>query len=129
MHELSVAHAVVSTVVDALPSPESRVTQIRLRIGLLSGIMPQALEFAYDVAVEGTPLADAVLVIERAPVVIECPTCGAQELPDAKHFVCPRCDAPCGDVIGGKEMEILDITLDDITSDSTSTHDAAAVAR
>jgi hydrogenase nickel incorporation protein HypA/HybF len=78
MHELSVAHAVVSTVVEALPSPDTRVTQVRLRIGELSGIVPQALEFAYDVAAEGTPLADAALVIVRSPVVIACPTCGPQ---------------------------------------------------
>ncbi len=112
MHELSVAHAVVSTVLDALPSPDTRVTQVRLRIGELSGIVPQALEFAYDVAAEGTPLADAVLVIERSPVVIACPTCGPQELPGTKDFRCPSCGTPCGDVIGGKELDIIDITLD-----------------
>jgi hydrogenase nickel incorporation protein HypA/HybF len=114
MHELSVAHAVVSTVVDALPSPETRVTQVRLRIGELSGIVPQALEFAYDVAAEGTPLADAALVIERSPVVIDCPACGAQQLPSAKDFHCPTCGILCGNVIGGKELDIIDITLDEI---------------
>lgn len=117
MHELSVAHAVVSTVVDALPTPAPRVLQVRLRIGELSGIVPQALEFAYDVAVQGTPLADAVLVIERSPIVIACPTCGEQTLPDAHDFRCPTCDVPCGEVVGGKELEILDITFDDRSLD------------
>ena len=114
MHELSVAHAVVSTVVDALPSPDTRVTQVRLRIGELSGIVPQALEFAYDVAAEGTPLADAALVIERSPIVIACPTCGPQQLASAHDFSCPTCLVPCGDVIGGKELEIIDVTLDEV---------------
>lgn len=113
MHELSVAHAVVSTVVDALPAPAPRVLQVRLRIGELAGIVPQALEFAYDVAAQGTPLADAVLVIERSPIVIECPTCGPQQLASTQDFRCPSCDQPCGDVIGGKELEILDVTLDE----------------
>lgn len=113
MHELSVAHAVVATVVDALPSPAPRVTQVRLRIGELSGIVPQALEFAYDVAAQNTPLADAALVIERAPVIIDCPSCGPQQLAGTRDFRCPSCDEPCGSVIGGKELEILDVTLDD----------------
>jgi hydrogenase nickel incorporation protein HypA/HybF len=113
MHELSVAHAVVSTVVDALPSPVPRVLQVRLRIGELSGLVPQALEFAYDVAAQGTPLADAVLVIERSPVVILCPTCGEQALAGTHDFRCPTCGVPCGDVVGGKELEILDITLEE----------------
>jgi hydrogenase nickel incorporation protein HypA/HybF len=113
MHELSVAHAVVSTVVDALPAPAPRVLQVRLRIGELSGIVPQALEFAYDVAAQGTPLADAALVIERSPIVIHCPTCGPQQLPGTQDFRCPSCEQPCGNVIGGKELEILDVTLDE----------------
>jgi hydrogenase nickel incorporation protein HypA/HybF len=113
MHELSVAHAVVSTVVEALPVPAPRVLQVRLRIGELSGIVPQALEFAYDVATQGTPLADAVLVIERSPIVVSCPTCGDQPIPSAHDFRCPVCSVPCGNVVGGKELEILDITLDD----------------
>jgi hydrogenase nickel incorporation protein HypA/HybF len=114
MHELSIAHAVVSTVVAALPSPDSRVLQVRLRIGELSGLVPQALEFAYDVAAQGTPLADAVLVIERSPIVIDCPRCGEQELSSAHDFRCPSCEQPCGNVVGGKELEIVDITLDDV---------------
>ena len=113
MHELSVAHAVVSTVLDALPSPNTRVLQVRLRVGELSGLVPQALEFAYDVAAQGTPLADAALVIERSPIIIACATCGDQPIASATDFRCPVCGEPCGDVVGGKELEILDITLDD----------------
>ena len=118
MHELSIAHAVVSTVLDALPSPAPRVTRVRLRIGALSGVVPQALEFAYDVAAEGTPLADAALVIERSPIVIRCSTCGEQELASAQDFTCPQCQLPCGDVVSGREMEIVDITLDDTADES-----------
>jgi len=116
MHELSVAHAVVSTVVDALPTPDTRVLQVRLRVGELSGLVPQALEFAYDVAAQGTPLADAALVIERSPVIIDCPTCGPQQLASTHDFRCPSCAQPCGNVIGGKELEIVDITLDELVS-------------
>ena len=114
MHELSIAHAVVSTVVDALPAPAPRVLQVRLRIGELSGIVPQALEFAYDVAAQGTPLADGALVIERSPIVIACPTCGPTELASTHDFRCPGCGEPCGDVIGGQELEILDVTYEEL---------------
>lgn len=113
MHELSVAHAIVSTVVEALPEPAPRVTEVRLVIGELSGVVPQALQFAYDVAAEGTPLADAILVIDRAPIRVMCPTCGEQPIESARDFRCPVCSAPCGDVIGGKELEVVSVTLDD----------------
>ena len=117
MHELSVAHAIVNTVVTALPEspePRGRITSVRVAVGALSGVVPQALEFAYDVAAEGTPLADAALRIERMPVVIDCPACGHQELSGTTDFHCPSCGELCGNVVGGKELQVLDVTFDDI---------------
>ncbi len=113
MHELSIAHAVVSTVTDALPDPQARVTRVRLRIGRLSGVVPQALHFAYDVATAGTPLAGSTLEIQDLPVIINCPTCGEQELPGIRDFTCGVCGQPCGDIVGGKELEVADVTFDD----------------
>jgi len=115
VHELSVAHAIVSTVVEALPNDSVRVTSVTVTIGALSGVVPQALEFAYDVAAEGTSLSDAALVIERTPVVIDCELCGRQELPGATDFRCPVCAQPCGTVVSGKEMQITNVTYDQIS--------------
>lgn len=113
MHELSVAHAVVSTVTAALPDPPPRVLEVRLRVGALSGVVPQALEFAYEVAALGTPLADAVLVVESVPVTVHCPACDADgTLAEAYLFVCPTCGEPTGDVRTGKELEVASIVLD-----------------
>jgi hydrogenase nickel incorporation protein HypB len=111
MHELSIAHAVVSTVIGALPEGTASVQQVRLRVGELSTVVPSALEFAYEVAVEGTVLAGSTLVIERAPIVIDCPACGRCELADAREFRCPTCGEPCGIVVGGQELDIVDVTL------------------
>ncbi|MFM1965933.1 MAG: hypothetical protein RL134_1658 [Actinomycetota bacterium] len=114
MHELSVAHAIVSTVVEALPEDAPRVLEVRVRIGVLSGVVPDALAYAYDVAAQGTPLADAALHIERAPVVIHCPRCDADRtLATTTDFTCPECGTPSADVVDGKDMEILSIVLDD----------------
>ncbi len=116
MHELSVAHAVVSTVVEALPAGPSapRVLEVHVRVGVLSGVVPDALSYAYDVAAEGTPLADAALHVERSPVVIHCAECdGDAELLGTTDFRCPACGTPSGDVRGGRELEVLRLVLDD----------------
>jgi hydrogenase nickel incorporation protein HypA/HybF len=114
MHELSVAHAIVTTVVDALPDDQSRVTQVTVRIGALSGVVPQALQFAYEVAADGTRLADAILVIERTPVVVFCSPCNTEvELAGTTDFTCPNCGHPSGDVRSGEELQVASITLDD----------------
>lgn len=116
MHELSIANAIVKTVIDALPTDTvetARITTVRVAIGALSGVVPQALEFAYDVAADGTPLADAALEIERTPVIVDCPACGHQELPGTSDFHCPSCRQLCGDVISGKELQVVNVTFDE----------------
>lgn len=116
MHELSIAHAIVRTVVDALPEPEAgpgRITSVRVAVGALSGVVPQALQFAYDAAAEGTPLADAALQIDQMPVVIDCPTCGRQDLAGTTDFHCPSCKTLCGNVVGGKELQVLDVSFEE----------------
>ncbi len=115
MHELSIAHAVVNTVVDALPDPGVKVSRVRLRIGALSSVVPQALHFAYDVATAGTALQGSTLEVLEMPVVVNCPDDGAQELVGIRDFTCPVCGKPCGDVIGGKELEVADVTFDELT--------------
>ena len=114
MHELSVAHAVVSTVVDALPPDTPRVLEVHVRIGALSGVVPEALAFAYDVAAEGTLLSDAALHVERTPVVVHCAPCEEDvTLEGTTDFRCPACGAPSGDVRSGKELEVVRVVLDE----------------
>ncbi|MFI0432602.1 MAG: hydrogenase nickel incorporation protein HypB [Candidatus Nanopelagicales bacterium] len=112
MHEASIAHAVVSTVVDALDGdPPPDVRSVRLCIGELAAVVPAALMFAYDVATAGTPLEGSTLDIETTPAIIECPRCGRGELADFRDFRCPTCGDLCGKVVGGQELEIVQITL------------------
>jgi Zn finger protein HypA/HybF involved in hydrogenase expression len=67
MHELSIALSLVETVCEELPRlGGAQVRSIHLRIGALSGVAPEALTFAFDVAAEASPLAGAKLEIEPA---------------------------------------------------------------
>jgi len=113
-NELSTAQAIVSTVVDALPSDAPKVLEVRVRIGVLTGIVPEALVRAYDLAARETPLADSALNVERAPVVIHCPQCDADRLlAGTADLCCPVCGTRSDDVRDGKDMEILSLVLDD----------------
>ena len=130
MHELSIAHAVVSTVTDALPSPTTRVLEVHVRVGVLSGVVPQALEFAYGVAASGTPLADSVLVVERVAVSVHCPACGHDgELLVPHEFRCPACGWPTGDLLTGRELEVARLVVDDDPPDPAGAPPAVLVDR
>lgn len=112
MHELSVACAVVRTVSEAVTG--RRVTSVRLRVGVLSGVAPQALTFAWDVAVAGSPLAGAALVVDRVPVSVGCRTCGAvSALPEPLPVRCPGCEGRDVAVVAGSELEVASVEVTD----------------
>jgi hydrogenase nickel incorporation protein HypA/HybF len=67
MHELSIALSLVDTICDELPKiGQVSVRCVHVRIGALSGVVPEALSFAFDVACGDSPIAGAQLAIEAA---------------------------------------------------------------
>lgn len=63
MHELGICRNIVAIVGEAAKG--RRVRRITLEIGSLSGVVAEAVEFAFDLAAEGTPAAGAALEIRR----------------------------------------------------------------
>lgn len=67
MHELSIALSLIDAVCDELPRlGEVAVRCVHVRVGPLSGVVADALAFAFDVAVADSRIAGAELRIEQA---------------------------------------------------------------
>ncbi len=115
MHELSIAQNLVETVEAAARQANARAVQVvYLRMGVLSGVVKEALLFSYDVAVTGTLLEGSRLEIETVLLTVYCPTCAATvELPTIQLFRCPRCGTPTGDIRSGRELEIVSVEVPD----------------
>jgi hydrogenase nickel incorporation protein HypA/HybF len=114
MHELSIAHAVVSTVREALPG--RTVLQVRLRIGVLAGVVPEALGFAWDIATTGTALAGSTLDIRREPLDGRCLDCDAASQHDRPPpLTCPQCGGRVlpVDAAAARLMEVESVEVDD----------------
>ncbi len=108
MHELSVAVSIVEAVEEELArNPEARVTRVMVRVGTLSGVAAEALEFAWSSAVEGTRLMGAALEIELVEVVAWCPRC-ENETPVVERYLlrCPACGEATPEIREGRELEI-----------------------
>ena len=113
MHELSIAHSLVE-IADAAArdAGANQVTTVHLRLGVLSGVVKEALLFSFEIAAQGTRLAGATLAIEAVPLVVFCPQCQAEvTLPTVQRFRCPQCDTPTDTIIQGKELELVSIEL------------------
>ena len=113
MHELSIAQSLLEIATDHLSDVgDAPVAAIRLRIGALSCVHRDALEFSYDLVTADTPLAGSRLIIEEIPVTIHCPSCDCdKKLPGIQSFRCPDCDTPSADIRSGQELDIESIAL------------------
>ena len=112
MHEVSVMAEAVRLAVDAAKSSgASRVLALRLRVGTLSGVVPDAMRFAFDVVCRDTMAAGASLEIESVPAACWCATCRA-EFECADFFnECPRCHNVSGELRRGRELEIASVEM------------------
>jgi hydrogenase nickel incorporation protein HypA/HybF len=115
MHELSIVASVVESVTESLEAyPQSRVVEVRLRVGMLASVVVDSLEFCWGLATEGTPLEGARLVVKTLPVVMHCAACAADaELEGVQSFRCPRCGQPCSDLRQGRELDIESFEIED----------------
>lgn len=112
MHEVSIMEEAVRMAVEsAKASGATRVLSLRLRVGVLSGVVPEALRFAFDVVCRDTLAEGASLQMESVPATAWCPDCQA-EFPCPEFFSeCPRCHQPSGDLRRGRELEIASIEV------------------
>ena len=66
MHELSIAISIVDTCTEeARKAGGNSVSSVELEIGKLSGVVPEALEFSWDVAIKDSMLEKAELKINQ----------------------------------------------------------------
>ena len=112
MHELSIMQSALNQALDqAREAGASRVHEIRLRIGVLSGVVPDALQFAFEALASGTPAEGAVLTIEHVPARFWCAMCD-REFEAARMFAeCPDCGTPSGKLRGGRELELASLEV------------------
>lgn len=113
MHELSIAISILESLEEEVKQRGcGPVEAVHIRIGGLSGVVPQALRSAYELAAEQTPFAGARLVIEEVPIVIYCPVCARNRVVESPAgFFCPECNTPSAEVVSGRELEIFALEL------------------
>jgi len=108
VHELGILRSVVQAVERAArEAGASAVEAVGLRVGTLSGAVPEALLGAWPVAVDGTAVAGARLELEPVQAAIWCPACVAERPVDETYaLVCPTCGTPSGALVRGRELAV-----------------------
>jgi hydrogenase nickel incorporation protein HypA/HybF len=108
MHELAITQSVVDMVVERTAGRQ--VSLVRLEVGGLSGVVPDAMEFCYELLTSGTSLEGSTLVVEKTPGAAHCRSCGQDFALADLILLCP-CGSADVDVIAGRELRVLSVEL------------------
>ena len=111
MHELSIADAIVATA--TRHADGRRVARVEVKIGHLRQVVASALELAFELVAEGTPVEGAELEVEEIPARVACRECAAESRASEFPLVCGSCGSAFVDVIAGEELFVDALELED----------------
>ncbi len=112
MHEVSIMqNALDLALAQAAQQGAQRIHWIKLRVGELSGVIPDALAFAFEIVTAGTIAAEAQLELETVPVICYCLTCQQDFHPDDWIYSCPICNQLTTELRQGRELELSSLEV------------------
>ncbi|MFL0646842.1 hydrogenase maturation nickel metallochaperone HypA [Cylindrospermopsis raciborskii] len=111
MHELGITRNIIALVSEN--AHKHRVKRVTLEIGKLSAIMPDAIEFCFDICAQGTIVEGAKLEIIEIPGMARCQQCGVTFTVDKPFGIC-RCGSVQLDLITGQELKIKEIEVEEL---------------
>ena len=109
MHEVSIAEGILDLIERKLGEPVA-LESVDLRIGPLSGVSPDALEFCFARVAEARGYGTPELKIERMQVLVVCDDCHAEYATLDVYLPCPFCSSFRRTIASGQELTLLSFT-------------------
>ena len=103
MHELSIVANLFEILEEkAREKKAKKITAVKLKVGVLSGVVPEFLTTAFDIYKKDSLADKATLDIEEVPLKLRCKKCHREAVRNDFVFLCSHC--------GSREMETLEGT-------------------
>ncbi|MFP3927671.1 MAG: hydrogenase maturation nickel metallochaperone HypA [Desulfobacteraceae bacterium] len=113
MHEMSIAQGLAEIVHEEMEKAgATSLHSVRLAIGEMSAVVPEALAFGFQVVTAGTRMEGAELKMETVPLRGRCRDCGLEFTIQNHEFLCPRCNGGGIEILSGRELTVLEILVD-----------------
>jgi len=113
MHEVSIAEGLLDVALkECIGQGFASIQSIQVRIGKASGILPDALLFAFD-AIKIDTIADgAALIIEEVPLSAHCNLCARDFATEESYILdCPHCRGASFTINSGRELDITEMEV------------------
>jgi len=94
------------------PQGFSRVRRVRLVMGMLSHVEPEAIRFCFDVVARATMVEGAVLEIERPAGQVWCTACSRAAEIESRDQLCPHCGSGQWVLTGGEQMRLAELEVE-----------------
>lgn len=102
MHELGMCEAIVEAV--ERRAGTRPVKRLRLQVGAMHRVVPEAFEQAFAIAASGGVARDAEVDLIFLPVRTACRSCGTEMEPDDFVPLCGRCGSADVEIVQGQEL-------------------------
>jgi hydrogenase nickel incorporation protein HypA/HybF len=110
MHEMAIVESVIEQITDRLGA--TPIALVRLDIGELSGVVPDAIRFSFELAAEGTSVAGATLEITEVAAVCRCRSCAADFRPADQILLC-SCGSADVEIVAGEDLRIASVGVNE----------------
>ena len=88
------------------------MTIVTIKVGPLSGVVPELLESAFEMYKKETIAGRARLIIEKIPFIIRCRACETETTRDNPISACPACGSADFAIIQGTEVFLDKLELE-----------------
>jgi hydrogenase nickel incorporation protein HypA/HybF len=108
MHEFTITQGILSIVLQkARETQAGKITQIDLRVGKLTGYIPECIQLQFAILSKGTPAEGASLAFQQPAAKLHCRKCDIEYTTDSFDLACPRCHTLEMDILSGQELSVV----------------------
>lgn len=112
MHEASVMQQLLDLATGEMRGAGgTRIHRLTVRVGAASGVVPEALQFAFEAMKVGTAAAQAELAIEWSPLTLWCTDCDLEFEVECSPALCPNCGSVKTDLRQGGELDLANLEI------------------
>ena len=113
MHELSIVQNILDIAEsEARKNNATKIIKIGLKIGEMSGVVIDSINFCFETLKGNTIARDAELLIDHVPLKGKCKNCGSNFQINNYIFKCNTCNNNDIEIITGRELFVDELEVE-----------------
>ena len=113
MHELSIVQNILEIAEsEARKNNAAKIIKIGLKIGEMSGVVIDSINFCFEALKSNTIARDAELLIDHVPLTGRCKNCGNNFQISNYIFKCNTCNNTDIEIISGRELFVDELEVE-----------------